>query len=246
MVKLETSMGEIVLELAEKEAPKTVANFLDYVNEGHYDGTVFHRVIDGFMIQGGGMTADMKEKSTREPIENEADNGLKNEPYTIAMMIHRTLGLRLADWQVEILGTDISEKALLAAEKAAYQSYAIRTVKPLVMSRYFKQADGGMYEVAPEIRSMVRFERHNLKDTFAAKRHGVWDVIFCRNVMIYFDQKMRDACIKVFHDQLAPDGTLFIGHSESIRDSKLFTARRESQAFAYAKLDQEEGINAAA
>ncbi len=85
MVKLETSMGDIYLELNDEKAPKTVANFLDYVNDGHYDGTIFHRVIDGFMIQGGGMTADMKEKSTQAPIENEADNGLTNDPYTVAM-----------------------------------------------------------------------------------------------------------------------------------------------------------------
>lgn len=85
MVKLETSMGDIEIELYEKEAPKTVANFLDYVNKGHYDGTIFHRVIDGFMIQGGGMTADMAEKNVGAPIENEADNGLKNDAYAVAM-----------------------------------------------------------------------------------------------------------------------------------------------------------------
>ena len=85
VVKLETSMGDIFLELDEAKAPKTVANFLSYVEAGHYDGTIFHRVIDGFMIQGGGMTADMKEKSTGAPIENEADNGLKNDTYTVAM-----------------------------------------------------------------------------------------------------------------------------------------------------------------
>ncbi|MFO7687339.1 MAG: peptidylprolyl isomerase [Desulfobacterales bacterium] len=85
MVKLETSMGDIFLDLDHENAPKTVANFLDYVKAGHYDGTIFHRVIDGFMIQGGGMTADMKEKSTRAPIENEADKGLKNVAYAVAM-----------------------------------------------------------------------------------------------------------------------------------------------------------------
>ncbi len=85
MVKLETSMGDIYLELDEEKAPKTVANFLEYVKKSHYDGTIFHRVIDGFMIQGGGMTADMQEKATGEAIENEADNGLKNDAYTVAM-----------------------------------------------------------------------------------------------------------------------------------------------------------------
>jgi peptidyl-prolyl cis-trans isomerase B (cyclophilin B) len=78
-------MGEIVLELDEDKAPKTVANFISYVADGHYDGTIFHRVIDGFMIQGGGFTADMEQKSAQSPVENEAGNGLKNESYSVAM-----------------------------------------------------------------------------------------------------------------------------------------------------------------
>ncbi len=84
-VKLVTSAGDIVVELAPEKAPKTVANFLEYVKAKHYDGTVFHRVIDGFMIQGGGYTADMREKLTRAPVPLEANNGLKNDRYTIAM-----------------------------------------------------------------------------------------------------------------------------------------------------------------
>ena len=84
-VKLATSMGDIVVELAPEKAPKTVANFLQYVKDKHYDGTVFHRVIDGFMIQGGGFTPELAQKPTREPIPLEASNGLKNDSYTIAM-----------------------------------------------------------------------------------------------------------------------------------------------------------------
>ena len=82
---METSMGTITLELDEAKAPATVANFAEYAKSGHYDGTVFHRVIDGFMIQGGGFTRDMNQKPTREPIRNEAMNGLKNRRGTIAM-----------------------------------------------------------------------------------------------------------------------------------------------------------------
>ena len=85
MVELHTNHGVIKLELNAEKAPKTVANFLAYVKKGHYDGTVFHRVIDGFMIQGGGFEAGMKQKPTDEPIENEANNGLKNERGSIAM-----------------------------------------------------------------------------------------------------------------------------------------------------------------
>jgi len=84
-VKIETSMGDMVIALDADKAPKTVENFLTYVREGFYDNTVFHRVIDGFMIQGGGFEPGMKQKSTHAPVENEADNGLKNDRYTLAM-----------------------------------------------------------------------------------------------------------------------------------------------------------------
>jgi peptidyl-prolyl cis-trans isomerase B (cyclophilin B) len=84
-VILTTNFGIIKLELDAKKAPKTVENFLAYVRAGHYDGTIFHRVIDGFMVQGGGFEPGMKQKPTNEPVENEAKNGLKNEPYTVAM-----------------------------------------------------------------------------------------------------------------------------------------------------------------
>ena len=85
MVKMHTSMGTIVLQLNPEKAPDTVKNFLQYAKEGFYDGTIFHRVISNFMIQGGGMEAGMKEKQNRSPIQNEADNGLSNSRGTIAM-----------------------------------------------------------------------------------------------------------------------------------------------------------------
>jgi len=85
MIKLHTTLGVIALELDAEKAPKTVKNFIEYVEAGHYNGTIFHRVIDGFMVQGGGMTPDMQQKPTRDTIENEANNGLKNERGTIAM-----------------------------------------------------------------------------------------------------------------------------------------------------------------
>jgi peptidyl-prolyl cis-trans isomerase B (cyclophilin B) len=84
-VLLTTNHGNIKLDLYADKAPKTVENFLNYVKSGHYNGTIFHRVIDGFMIQGGGFEAGMKQKATNAPIENEAKNGLKNESYTVAM-----------------------------------------------------------------------------------------------------------------------------------------------------------------
>ncbi|MCG7947948.1 MAG: peptidylprolyl isomerase, partial [Candidatus Thiodiazotropha taylori] len=84
-VLMKTSMGDITLSLDQEKAPKTVENFLQYVRDGFYDGTIYHRVIKDFMIQGGGFTADMKKKATRAPVENEAKNGLKNKKGSIAM-----------------------------------------------------------------------------------------------------------------------------------------------------------------
>jgi peptidyl-prolyl cis-trans isomerase B (cyclophilin B) len=84
-VKLQTSMGDIVIELETEKAPVTAENFLQYVRDGFYDNTVFHRVINGFMVQGGGFEPGLKQKPVRAPIENEAGNGLKNDAYTVAM-----------------------------------------------------------------------------------------------------------------------------------------------------------------
>ncbi len=85
MIKLHTNFGVIALELDAEKAPETAKNFIDYVEAGHYDNTIFHRVIDGFMIQGGGFEPGMKQKPCKAPIKNEADNGLKNDAYTVAM-----------------------------------------------------------------------------------------------------------------------------------------------------------------
>ena len=85
MIKLHTNHGVISLELDANKAPDTAANFTQYVKDGHYNNTVFHRVIDGFMVQGGGFEPGMKQKPTRDPIQNEANNGLKNDMYTVAM-----------------------------------------------------------------------------------------------------------------------------------------------------------------
>jgi len=158
------------------------------------------------------------------------------EPYTLAIQLHRSMGVRLKEWTVEILGTDISEKVLSAAMVGRYASYSIRSMNPLVLKRYFNEVNN-WYEIDPEVKRMVHFEKLNFRDTTAAKRFGKWDVIFCRNVLIYFDDAMRTNCVKLFHEQLADDGTLFIGHSESLRSLKApFEPLAAPQAFAYKKL----------
>jgi len=157
------------------------------------------------------------------------------EPYTLAIQIYRSLGVRLADWRIEILGTDISEKVLDIAREGKYHNYAIRGVNPGVMTRFFK-SDGNYHQLDAEIMSMVHFEKLNLKDVFAARRFGTFDLIMCRNVMIYFDDEMKKNVVKMFHNQLANDGTLYIGHSETLRNLDTgFTQLDLPQAFAYRK-----------
>lgn len=106
VVALETSLGEIRIELFEQEAPVTVANFLQYVDDGFYDGTIFHRVIPGFMIQGGGFTPEMEQKQTRAPIRNEADNGLSNDTYTIAMARTSVVDSATAQFFINVADND--------------------------------------------------------------------------------------------------------------------------------------------
>ena len=119
-VRLTTSLGAIVLQLDAARAPQTVANFLQYAKDGHYDGTIFHRVIDGFMIQGGGFTADMQQKPTKAPIPLEAKNGLKNDTYTIAMA--RTGDPNSATSQFFI---NVKDNAMLNAPSPDGHGYAV-------------------------------------------------------------------------------------------------------------------------
>ena len=121
-VELQTTAGVIRLELDDAKAPITVANFLEYVNAGHYDGMIFHRVIKGFMVQGGGFEPGMKQKSTKGEIQNEANNGLKNDKYTVAMA--RTSAPHSASAQFFINGTD-NDFLNFKAENAQGWGYAV-------------------------------------------------------------------------------------------------------------------------
>lgn len=119
-VKLATSLGDIVVELNPAKAPKTVENFLKYVADKHYDGTIFHRVIDGFMIQGGGMTANLQEKATRTPIPLEANNGLKNVRYSIAMARRPDPNSATAQFFI-----NVKDNTMLDAPKPDGHGYAV-------------------------------------------------------------------------------------------------------------------------
>ena len=160
------------------------------------------------------------------------------EPYSLAMIIRRALGIRAMDWSIEIVGTDISDRVLKIAKTAVYPKSAIGNLSYDIIAKNFEHIEND-YKIKYEIRDMVHFDKVNLKDKMATSRHGKFDVIFCRNVMIYFDDPMRKQCLDTFHKQLADDGTLFIGHSETIVGKEQFTSRAEPQSFAYVKTQKE-------
>jgi peptidyl-prolyl cis-trans isomerase A (cyclophilin A) len=120
MVIIKTSKGDIKLELFADKSPITVENFLQYVKDGHYNGTVFHRVIDGFMIQGGGMDAAMKEKKTRAPIKNEASNGVSNKKYTLAMARTNDPDSATAQFFINLIDNDFLDKNPRSAGYAVF------------------------------------------------------------------------------------------------------------------------------
>ena len=119
MIRFHTTHGDFTVELFDKEAPKSVENFLKYVDDGHFDGTIFHRIVPGFVIQGGGLTPDFQPKTTRAPIANEATNGLKNERGTLSMA--RTNEVNSATSQFFV---NLSDNAFLDHSKAQY-GYAV-------------------------------------------------------------------------------------------------------------------------
>ncbi|NVK22831.1 MAG: peptidyl-prolyl cis-trans isomerase [Kangiellaceae bacterium] len=149
-VTLTTNHGDIVLELNAEKAPKTVENFLNYVRAGHYDGTIFHRVISNFMIQGGGFTADMEQKSTQAPIENEANNGLSNVNGSIAMA--RTMDPHSASCQFFI---NVKDNDFLNFQNESMQGWGYcvfgQVVEGMDVVEAIKEVETGSYSVHQDV-----------------------------------------------------------------------------------------------
>jgi peptidyl-prolyl cis-trans isomerase B (cyclophilin B) len=143
MINLHTSLGVISLELDAGKAPLTVANFEQYVRDGHYNNTVFHRVIDGFMIQGGGFEPGMKQKSTRDPVENEANNGLTNNRYTIAMARTSAPHSASAQFFINVADNDFLNHSSPTPQGWGYCVFGKVTAGQDVVDRIAKVATGG-------------------------------------------------------------------------------------------------------
>ena len=137
------------------------------------------------------------------------------EPYTVAIIILEEMEAQRQARPFAVLGTDISRKALLSAETAVFNSYAMRHVDAPIREKYFTKAKNG-YAVNDSVKGWVKFDFMNLNDTQAYRRLGNTDIVFCRNVLIYFDEEMKKKVANRLHDVLKPGGYLFLGHSESL------------------------------
>lgn len=157
------------------------------------------------------------------------------EPYTLAMIVDKKFKLALGNIKVEILGTDISQEIIEKAKLARYTDYSMRNMRPEYLQTYFKKANN-QYTLDDKIRQMVRFEQSNLLDKFKMSTYKNFDIIFCRNVLIYFDTAAKTQVINSLYDSLSHGGYLFIGHSESLHGiSRAFKLVHFVKAMGYKK-----------
>jgi chemotaxis protein methyltransferase CheR len=158
------------------------------------------------------------------------------EPYTLAMVCQELKDTVLKGLTAEILGTDISEKVLAQAQDGIYGSYTLRNLTPEQMTRHFQSLGGDLFQVKPELQRLITFKHFNLVDYSGYKLLGNFDVIFCRNVLIYFDDTVKAGVLKGFHGQLHPSAYLLVGHSESIHAYNVgFELLHFSKAMGYRK-----------
>jgi chemotaxis protein methyltransferase CheR len=158
------------------------------------------------------------------------------EPYTLAMICQEGRDTLLKGMQVEIQATDISEKVLAQAREGVYGSYTLRNLTPLQMKQHFTPAGPDAFQVSPELKRMITFRNFNLVDYANYRNLGTFDIIFCRNVLIYFDEAVKGKVIKGFHESLQSKGFLLVGHSESIHSFNVgFELMHFSKAMGYRK-----------
>ncbi len=157
------------------------------------------------------------------------------EPYTMAIMINEVLKNEIGSWDIRITANDLSEAVLASARRGVYAEYALRTTPKDIIDRYFIK-EGAQYAVRPDLKKLISFGSINLSDRLQAKRLERSQIVFCRNVIIYFDDEMKKQVIESFYDNLLPGGYLFIGHSESLHNiSRSFIPEHHPGAIVYCK-----------
>lgn len=159
------------------------------------------------------------------------------EPYTLAMIISEVLGAELSTWSIKITANDLSERVLKAARKGVYSEYSLRTTPKEIVNKYFEKSDKE-YKVTNQIKQLVSFGQINLSDRVQVKRVERSEIVFCRNVIIYFDEPMKKKVINAYYDNLLPGGFLIIGHSESLHNiTRAFKPVHHPGAIIYQKLE---------
>ncbi|MGE4291317.1 MAG: protein-glutamate O-methyltransferase CheR [Desulfovibrio sp.] len=183
-----------------------------------------------------GVLAEQRKKGQRRLRIWSAGCSTGEEPYTLAICVRRALGSELPLWDVKITGNDLSARVVDVARNGAYSSYALRTTPKDVIDECFTQEDR-LFRIRPEIQKLVSFGQINLNDRAQLKLVERSEIVFCRNVIIYFDEDMKRRVINAFYDNLVSDGYLFIGHSESLHNiSRAFKPEHHPGAIIYRKL----------
>lgn len=158
------------------------------------------------------------------------------EPYTLAIILHEVLRTEISSWDVKITANDLSEAVLASARRGVYSEYALRTTPKDIISRYFIK-EGDSYKVDPKMKQIISFGQINLSDKLQLARVEKSQIVFCRNVIIYFDDDMKRRVINAFYDNLLPNGMLLIGHSESLHSiSRAFKPEQHTGTIVYRKL----------
>lgn len=158
------------------------------------------------------------------------------EPYTLAIILHEVLKSDIRTWDIKITANDLSEAVLAAARRGIYNEYALRTTPKEIIDAYFTK-DGGVYKINPMLKHIVSFGQINLSDREQLKRVEKSQIVFCRNVIIYFDDEMKRKVINAFYDNLEPNGALLIGHSESLHNiSRAFQLEHHKGTIVYRKI----------
>ncbi len=188
-----------------------------------------------------------QEKVLREVLDAQRSAGQKRlhiwsagcstgeEPYTLAIIILETLRAEASSWNIKITANDLSEAVLQSARRGVYNEYTLRTTPKELIGKYFTKEDVA-YKIKPEVKRLVSFGQINLSDRVGVKRVERSQIVFCRNVIIYFDDEMKKKVISLFYDNLLPGGFLLIGHSESLHNiSRAFSPVHHPGAIVYKK-----------
>jgi chemotaxis protein methyltransferase CheR len=193
--------------------------------------------LDGFMANVlAPLIVEQKQKNKLELNIWSAGCSSGEEPYTLAIMLHEHMGPEIKRWRVSITAIDISPAMIAKCKEGVYSDYAFKTTPEAIKKKYFVPAPGGL-KVHPSAAGVINFQVMNLNDVAALKRIPKSHVVFCRNVIIYFDEAMKKKAIAAFYDNLLPGGVLMLGHSETLHNiSSAFKPKFIAGAVAYQKM----------